>query len=282
MEIRNLEHIDFDTLFHGFERAFADYEIRFEKEEVRAMLKRRGYNPELSFAAFDRGEIAAFTLNGTGSFNGIPTAYDTGTGTAKEYRGQGIAGKIFAHSLPFLKDAGIRQYVLEVLQNNLGAISVYRRLGFETTREFDCFRQSISQIDFSGSNAECTIMQTDTDTITRVQHFCELAPSWQNSIDSITRGCSGLTCLGAFAGNTITGYCVFDRLTGDITSIAVTPAYRRKGIASRLLHEACLLMKTDCIKILNIDVEDRVLHAFLKKRNIPVASKQFEMTLPIS
>ena len=59
MEIRNLEYTDFEVLFHGFEKAFADYEIRFEKNEVRAMLKRRGYNPLLLFAAFDNGEIVA-------------------------------------------------------------------------------------------------------------------------------------------------------------------------------------------------------------------------------
>lgn len=46
MEIRNLEHTDFETIFHGFKKAFADYEIHFEKEEVRSMLKRRGYNPQ--------------------------------------------------------------------------------------------------------------------------------------------------------------------------------------------------------------------------------------------
>ena len=38
MEIRNLEHTDFETIFHGFKKAFADYEIHFEKEEVRSML----------------------------------------------------------------------------------------------------------------------------------------------------------------------------------------------------------------------------------------------------
>lgn len=37
MEIRNLAEIDFDTVFRGFERAFSDYEIRFEKEEVRGL-----------------------------------------------------------------------------------------------------------------------------------------------------------------------------------------------------------------------------------------------------
>lgn len=77
MEIRVLRHTDFDTLFRAF-----------EKEEVRSMLKRRGYNPQLSFAAFDKGKFVAFTLNGTGTFKGVPTAYDTGTGNVKEYRGQ--------------------------------------------------------------------------------------------------------------------------------------------------------------------------------------------------
>lgn len=95
MEIRNLEHTDFDTIFEGFEKAFSDYAIRFEKNEVHSMLERRGFDPKLSFAAFCNGEIVAFTLNGIGTFDGVLTAYDTGTGTRKEFRGQGLANKIF-------------------------------------------------------------------------------------------------------------------------------------------------------------------------------------------
>ena len=75
MEIKSLEHIDFDTLFRGFENAFSDYEISFDKEEVRSMLIRRGYDSCLSFAAFVDNEIVAFTLNGIGRFNGIPNGY---------------------------------------------------------------------------------------------------------------------------------------------------------------------------------------------------------------
>lgn len=95
MKFRKLSDCSFDTLYKGFGRAFADYQIHFEKEEIRSMLRRRGYDADLSFAFFDKGEIVAFTLNGTGTFDGIPTAYDTGTGTAKEYRGKGLAGEIF-------------------------------------------------------------------------------------------------------------------------------------------------------------------------------------------
>lgn len=60
MEIRSLEHIGFDTLFRGFENAFSDYEISFDKEEVRSMLIRRGYESSLSFAAFEDA-IAHYT-----------------------------------------------------------------------------------------------------------------------------------------------------------------------------------------------------------------------------
>ncbi len=273
MEIRNLAYTDFDTLFRGFERAFADYEIRFDKGEVHSMLKRRGYNPELSFAAFDNGEIVAFTLNGTGTFNGLPTAYDTGTGTVEKYRGQRIAGKIFTYSVPFLKEAGIGQYLLEVLQANRKAISVYRRMNFEVTREFDCFRQTIGLINNRNGNTDCSIEQVDTDAVRQAQGCCDFTPSWQNSIDSIERGASDLTCIGAFLDGNMVGHCVFDVHTGDLTQIAVQNEYRRNGIASRLLQEAVGRMKTDFVKVLNIASDNRTMPAFLESWNIPLASK---------
>lgn len=281
MEIRNLEHTDFETLFHGFEKAFADYEIHFEKEEVRSMLRRRGFNPKLSFAAFENDEIIAFTLNGIGTFNGIPTAYDTGTGTVKQYRGQNIAGKIFTYSLPFLQKAGISQYLLEVLQNNQKAITVYRRMNFEVTREFDCFRQTKELIDNQKINTSCIIKPINSHSVRQAQHDCDFNPSWQNSIESIERGISELTCIGAFLDEKMVGHCVFDAHTGDLTQLAVSNAYRRKGIASRLLQESIAGLKTDFIKILNIHSENQTMPAFLKSKNIPLASKQFEMVLPL-
>lgn len=281
MEIRNLEHTDFETLFHGFEKAFADYEIHFEKEEVRSMLRRRGFNPKLSFAAFENDEIIAFTLNGIGTFNGIPTAYDTGTGTVKQYRGQNIAGKIFTYSLPFLQKAGISQYLLEVLQNNQKAITVYRRMNFEVTREFDCSRQIKELIDNQKINTSCIIKPINSHSVRQAQHDCDFNPSWQNSIESIERGISELTCIGAFLDEKMVGHCVFDAHTGDLTQLAVSNAYRRKGIASRLLQESIAGLKTDFIKILNIHSENQTMPAFLKSKNIPLASKQFEMVLPL-
>lgn len=281
MEIKNLEHEDFETLFQCFEKSFSDYEIRFEKEEVRSMLKRRGYDSRLSFAAFDNGEMVAFVMNGIGTFNGISSAYDVGTGTIQQYRGRGIAGDIFAFSMPYLKEAGVRQYVLEVLQNNRKAISIYQRMGFEVTREFDCFRQTIAQVDWRKSNGGCQIMPVDMDSVRRAQDYCDICPSWQNGIDSIVRGGVNMTCLGAFIDGRMVGYCVIDANTGDLAQIAVQSEYRRRGIASRLLQEATVRMKTGFVKILNIASDHRAMRLFLESNNIPLASKQFEMILSL-
>lgn len=276
MEIRDLGNCDFDTLFRGFERAFEDYEIRFEKEEVRSMLKRRGYNPGLSFAFFEGDDIVAFTLNGIGLYNGIPTAYDTGTGTAKEYRGRGLAGKIFDYSIPFLKYFGIRQYVLEVLQNNDRAISVYDKMGFEVVRELWCYRQSLNRVK-AAPGCDCVIESIDIESVSHAQYYCDFSPSWQNGMESIRRGHAGLTCLGAFIDGDMAGYCVFDSMTGDLTQIAVKREFRRRGIATRLLHEVLPRVKTDYLKVLNIDPTDKTVPAFLESRNIELSGKQLEM-----
>ncbi|MDE6061661.1 MAG: GNAT family N-acetyltransferase [Duncaniella sp.] len=280
MEIRSLEHIGFDTLFEGFSNAFSDYEIHFEKSEVHSMLIRRGYVPQLSFAAFDKGKIVAFTLNGIGLFNGILTAYDTGTGTVKEYRGGGLAGEIFRYSLPFLKQAGIRQYLLEVLQNNHKAITVYRRMEFAPTREFACFKQSIADIDNLHATKHCANLRLeliDTDTVRQAQMFCDFYPSWQNSIESIERGGSELTSIGAFDLDELVGFSVFDPKSGDLTQIAVKKEYRRQGVASRLLCEVIKQMSTDFGKVINVPSDNPSLPAFLKSKNIPLMNKQFEM-----
>ncbi len=75
MEIKSLGKTDFETIFNAFGQAFADYDIQLNTEELKSMWKRRGLNPDLSFAAFESSTIVAFTLNGVGDFNGLKMAF---------------------------------------------------------------------------------------------------------------------------------------------------------------------------------------------------------------
>ena len=279
MEIKSLEKTDFETIFKAFSQAFADYDIQLNAQELKTMWKRRGFNPDLSFAAFDNDHIVAFTLNGIGDFNGVKMAYDTGTGTLKEYRGQGLATKIFEYSIPFLKEANINHYLLEVLQHNTTAVSVYRKIGFEVTREFNYFlwqNDAISS-EIKSTKTPCVVERFDIEKHPCVSDFWDFYPSWQNSFESIRRTSEDFINLGAFVDQNLVGYCIFEPGSGDVTQLAVDKPFRRKGIASLLLHEASKFNKIGKTKLLNTDISCNSIVEFLKAKNIEISGKQFEM-----
>lgn len=279
MEIKPLKNISFDRIYNAFSCAFEDYEMQLNKEQLFVMLNRRGFVPESSFAAFEDDNIVAFTFNGIGSFNGIKTAYDTGTGTVKEFRGRGLATQIFEHSIPFLKKENIKQYLLEVLQHNTKAVSVYKKLGFEVSKEFNYFVQQNEEVDSGDEKLDSSyiIQPTELSSLISVSDFWDFSPSWQNSFDSIKRKPEDFVVFGAFTEQKIVGYCVLEPNSGDITQIAVDKQYRRIGIASFLLKEALKHNLYDSIKIINTDVRCGSITGFLESRNITAKGKQFEM-----
>ncbi|MCU4177514.1 GNAT family N-acetyltransferase [Carboxylicivirga sp. N1Y90] len=277
--IKSLTNIPLDTIFRAFGEAFKDYEIQLDKEGFRTMIQRRGFRPELSFAAFDDENIIAFTLNGIGNFNGKKTAYDTGTGTIKEYRGQGLATKIFEYSLPILKEEGIEQYLLEVLQRNTKAVSVYQKLGFKTTRSFNYFVQDMDKMVLKTKSLDANY-QVHTITLSDIiasQTFFDFIPSWQNSFEAINRKTSDFIILGAFCEKQLIGYAILEPTSGDLTQIVIHPEHRRKGIASYLLGEALKKSKHSDIKIINTEENCNSINDFLVANAIPLAGKQYEM-----
>jgi ribosomal protein S18 acetylase RimI-like enzyme len=278
MEIKSLGKTDFDTIIKASIKAFADYDIQLNAEETKTMWKRRGFNPDLSFAAFEGNDIISYTLNGIGFFNGMKMAYDTGTGTLKEFRGQGLATKIFEYSIPYLKTANINHYLLEVLQHNTKAVSVYRKIDFEVTREFNYFiwKNEDMKNEIKNNNA-CTIKLIDIEKHNEISGFWDFYPSWQNSFQSIQRASEDFISFGAFSEDKLVGYCVFEPVSRDITQIAVDKLHRRKGIASLLLKEISKLNKNVITKLVNTDVSSISIVEFLKSKNIEISGKQFEM-----
>ena len=279
MEIKSLNNICFDELFEAFEQAFTDYEVQLNKAELFAMLKRRGFEPKASFGAFDRNKTVSFTYNGTGNFYGIPTAYDTGTGTLKEYQGKGLATQVFKHSIPYLKALGIKEYLLEVLQHNTGALSGYQKLGFEVTREFYYFKLKNNQINPSSRTLDFpyTLKPIKIDEYNSIPGFWDFKPSWQNSMEAIERSIEDFICLGVFSEGNLIGYGVFEPTSGDVTQIAVDKQYRRRGVGSLLFQKMLESNKHSSLKITNTDIECHSITAFLQSENIEPAGKQFEM-----
>lgn len=278
MTINSLSNIPFESVLEAFQKAFCDYAVEFNRKQIADMLVRRGFCPHLSFAAFENDEIVAFTLNGAGPYNGITSCYDCGTGTLPAFRGQGIAGQLFRYSIPYLKEAGIKQYVLEVLQDNTAAINVYRANGFEITSEYDCYNQSIDRLRLDRPYPDrIEFHPLQPEALSGMEHFCDFKPSWQNDLNSISRGKHGLLISGAFLDGNPVGYCVLDPVSGDVTQIAVDRQHRRQGIATALLANSLKAAESPSIKILNIATNEKTLPAFLLSLGVEKGLSQFAM-----
>ena len=128
--IHSLESVSFKDLYAAFSSAFKDYDFSLNADELRRMIDRRGYNPQLSVGVFFEGRLISFVLNGTGMYNNILTAYDTWTGTLPSFRGLHLTKKIFTFILELICQQGVRQYVLSFATQSQSK-KIYRKLGFE-------------------------------------------------------------------------------------------------------------------------------------------------------
>lgn len=278
---RSLEAVSIDDIYQSFYHAFCDYDFQLTQLELETMIIRRGFVAALSFGAFHNDRLVSFTLNGIGMLNGLKTAYDTGTGTIKEYRGKGLAKQVFAFSVGPLKAAGVEQYLLEVLQHNAPAVAVYTGVGFAVSREFNYFKQTLSELRLPAAHLPqgYSIRPIGLDSTEDMMKYWDFIPSWQNSFDSVGRKLADFLLLGAFQQTTgsLAGYCIFDPVSGDITQLAVDKGHRRKGIASALLEQAKHQIRGQVMKLTNTEVSCQGITAFAEYIGLVLGGKQFEM-----
>ncbi len=197
---RLLSNADFDSLHECFLTAFSDYEVdmRMSREQFRQRLTRDGIRLEISAGAFDGERMIGFCMNALGEWQGKTTAYDGGSAMIPEYRGRGIATEMFAFLEPRLKEAGVVQYLLEVLASNVPAANLYRKLGFVETRRLAVFRSqrgTKAQRRHKRIGCQAVVEQPDWELF---HSFWDGYPSWQNSIDAVDRAANERIIMGAY------------------------------------------------------------------------------------
>ncbi|MGD8780761.1 MAG: GNAT family N-acetyltransferase [Ignavibacteria bacterium] len=283
--IKQLSNTGLKTIHEAFINAFSDYvePINLSFEQLKYMIERRGCDLNLSFGAFSDGQLVSFTLNGIGEWNGELTAYDTGTGTIKEFRKQGIAKRMFNESLPVLREHKVKHYLLEVIRSNKSAFELYKKAGFTITREFDYFISTKDKIKIRESklNKEFQIMEIINPDWDTLKTFWDFDPSWQNSIDSINRKTQYFKFLGIYDSDKIVGYGIIEKHTGDIPQLAVSREHRRKGLASTLLYRLLQNSESKTIKFINTSAVNNSFRKFAESVCLAPGIGQYEMLLKL-
>lgn len=267
---------DFEALYKTFTAAFSNHEIKLQpsKEDF----KHRIYNklmldPDISAGTFDGEEMLGFILHSSNVFQGVPTAYNGGTGVLPGFRNQRIAEDLYEYLIPKIQSKFLARILLEVVEVNEYAIKLYEKIGFSFKRRFMCFKQvrelhaykqpwdvkkgSLEEVDFA---------------------FNDFDPSFLDSESSLRLGNED-TLLVRERG-VLKGYLVFRYQTGRISQIAIANSARAKGIGSSLILEAQKLSAKP-LTIMNIPDDQNGMHLFLERNGFENQVNQFEMELII-
>lgn len=284
---RFLKESDYPEIYRTFLEAFSDYALSMKYMNEAILYNRalkNGIDFECSAGAFVEDKMTGFTMVGIDDWQGIRSAFDIATGIVKSCRGQGVARSMFEVIVPRLKENGVKQFLLEVLQENEPAIKAYTKIGFQIIREFECF-----QLESKGSDLQYTaridieIRETDKHDLSGFQSFYDWHPSWENSIASILRIPDEVhTFIASFEGKT-SGTLVYYPGLHWIMAIAVDPAYRRKGIATHLFNHlfTTIPMSSRVLKLNNVQHDDHDLITFLEKVGFEKYTSQYEMSLQL-
>jgi ribosomal protein S18 acetylase RimI-like enzyme len=261
MKIRALTAEEFDALLTCFNESFSDYAVPFVQDETRLrdIMARRGVRFENSLAAFDGERMIGFALNGVDGNRG----YDSATGVVPSHRRTGAGRALMAASIELLKDRGVEKYQLEVLEENVKAETLYRSLGFEEARRFQCWTFEAQERTHARELANADLAQ--------IRSWCDVAPSWQNDTPSIRRARDPHVVLGDERGAVI-----FFPRSGDVAQLAVDPTSRCNGLGRTLLNAAAT-RAAKALRIINVDDRDAGIAAFLERVGAKRMVRQIEM-----
>lgn len=276
IEYRTLNKTSINIVYHAFMEVFSDYQVafHFSYNDFQNVLLKKGYNQYMSIGAFEDGRLIGFVLNGLRRWNQQFTIYDIGTGVIPSMRGQGITTQMLIQVKQLITDKNIHQYLLEVIQTNKNALSLYQKNGFQIQRQFKSYQIQKEEYQLIQNHY---VKHVEYQDICQLQHLWNCSPSWQNSYDSILAIKEQFIYSAIFDKDQIIGYGIIDKNNGEIPQIAVHPQYRNQGIGRSILTDLINSTTSSLIKVIN--VEDCITQVFLNQLHFKNTVNQYEMML---
>lgn len=276
MNKRLLSNIDLQQLYTTFNAAFASYFVKFQptEEEFHYRLKNKiRMDYSVSAGAYDGDQLVGFIIHTSNIYQGIPTAYNGGTGVLPGFRNQKVAEEIYEYLIPKIQTKFLGRILLEVIESNDSAIKLYEKIGFTFSRKMRCFKQT-HKLDFLKNETP-----TELGNINELDFsFNDFEPSFIDSEAHLLEGNEKV--LVCKIEGELAGFAVFQPHLGRISQLSVARKYRGLSIGKSLLYN--IQKHTDKkLTIMNIPEDQESFHLFLKRCGFENQINQFEMELII-
>ncbi len=282
-EFKTLDGVTRAVITDTFNDAFSEYQISVDMTEAKLdrMIRERSVRLDHSFGLFDGDVLAGFVLTGSRRLDGVLTAYDAGTGIRQRYQGRGYGAELLTKTVDRLRDLGYQRYLLEVLQGNDRAVALYRRHGFEVTRELNCFRKTVVRDTMDGDDRKdgdwkdggAVDIAVERGWRERYSLVPGCRPSWQNSaeaIEALGAACRlvkvpGEGCTRAWAAVAVD--------TGSLMQIAGTDIDALRAVVTHAEE----IVAGDELKVINLPASCTEMETALKELGFERFVSQYEM-----
>lgn len=279
MNLKSLNGISIKDILNVFNESFADYFVPFKltEDQLASKMTVDKISLDLSVGVFEHEKPIAFILHGFDTINNQKVVYNGGTGVVPQSRGRGLTKKMYEFALPILEKREINKIVLEVIRENIPAIKSYERAGFKTTRDLACFK-GVSIHKHSNSVVETDELQNYDWNL--MESFWDINPTWQNSKNVLIDLKNDNDSRAAYVNGKLVAYVIYNPKGKKIQQIAVDKAYRRQGIASKLIAELAE-KHGNSFSVINVDKQAKHVTGFFESLGFENFLEQLEMELKL-
>ena len=279
--ITTLEKTSLEKLAQSWERGFSDYAVKITMPPavLQNVLQQNGVRLDLSIGAFDGDNLVGFWINGVRKIDDVLVAYDSGTAIWPEYRSLGISKLMAERSNEILKNAGVRRYVLEVLQDNKRAFEIYKKDGFEVTRELICFSKKLPFTHNRNLPKDCRIECIPiNEEFFRSLPEMEYVPSWQNRMESALSIGDKLTGIVATDDSGALAYAILHKARGRLLQAWFSKKTLGGPIPGAIMANAASNCKNISeLSIINVSKDASKTCSVFKDLNFSIMAMQYEM-----
>ena len=271
VRIERLAHGMLDALVDAQNEIFLDYiiPVKSSRQFFLDFMKSVGGDPNSILVAIDGDRIVGYVnpvADGSEGWIG-------GIGMLPQYRGVGIGSRLMHEAEKILRNKGVREISLEVIEGNYRAQKLYERLGYVETRKF--LTAEGKPIRFEGFGVK-PVPASLSDLLTLHERSYKDACWQRRKPDALVQSARGAECY-----KTDGGFVVLRTVetTGFVPFLGVLPEKRRKGEGTSLAKFALTrLHDLGAFKIALFNVnEDVPTLRMLDMFDFRVTMKQIEM-----
>ena len=276
METITLDGIPLSEITVCFNEAFSDYFMKFSATEsyLQKRWKGAGVDFSLSVGVMDDGKLVGFIVNGIRDFNGLKTAFNTGTGVIPSHRGNGFTEKMYQFLAPKFTKNGIQSLSLEVIQENEKAIHVYEKVGLKIIRGLYCYGGEI-KVELPKSTQDLVFKKLETPEWDVFKSFCDFEPAWDNKNIAIKTCKEFLSFYGVEKNNELIAFAIIKDKDLYISQFGVHPDFRNQGVGKFLFSHLSTLYSS--VKIINVDASAVSVIKFIESVGLKNSVNQYEM-----